>query len=212
MQGYKQLISYKLADIAFLLGWEFVPIYYKEYEDGRQIVEGSSERSLSTKLKLYDVAKSSGMEALEDFEDILKLERLPRWSKDDNRLKKLKKSMRKKEVTLKIYSKNVLNIEGQTQNEKLPNPIKIISISSLPSCPKASAAWPALPKSQHEAPTNSSKKRMLRLGGFDDSWAYRQRVDPSRLGQSRRLGGRRSEVDVTNAGSAQTDYNNKGES
>lgn len=75
--GYKSLISYKLANIAFILGWEFVPLYYSKYEDGRQrdqikqalrsdkqnIVEGSSERSLSSKLKLYDVAKSSGMEA-----------------------------------------------------------------------------------------------------------------------------------------------------
>lgn len=102
--GYKQLISYKLANIAFLLGWEFSPTYYWRREDGRQrdqikqalrshkqnIVEGSSERSLSTKLKLYDVAKSSGMEALEDFEDILKLEDLPCWDKDDPRLKKLR--------------------------------------------------------------------------------------------------------------------------
>ncbi|MDP2637085.1 MAG: four helix bundle protein [bacterium] len=102
--GYKQLISYKLAQIAFDLGWDFVPKYYKKYEDSRQrdqikqalrshkqnIVEGSSERSLSAKLKLYDVAKSSGMEALEDFEDILRLEGLPRWDKDDLRLKKLR--------------------------------------------------------------------------------------------------------------------------
>lgn len=103
--GYKDLLSYKLADIAFQLGWELIPLYYRKYEDGRQrdqikqalrshkqnIVEGSSERSISTKLKLYDVAKSSGMEALEDFEDILKLEKLPRWSKNDPRLWKLRR-------------------------------------------------------------------------------------------------------------------------
>jgi len=53
-------------------------------------VEGSSERSLSSKLKLYDVAKASGMEALEDFEDILRMRNLPRWSKDDPRLRKLR--------------------------------------------------------------------------------------------------------------------------
>lgn len=101
--GYKQLISYKLALIAFELGWDFVPRYYRKIEDSRQrdqikqalrshkqnIVEGSSERSLSSKLKLYDVAKASGMEALEDFEDILRFENLPRWNKDDPRLKKL---------------------------------------------------------------------------------------------------------------------------
>lgn len=105
--GYKQLLSYKLAQIAFMLGWEFVPLYYHKYEDHRQrdqikqalrsdkqnIVEGSSERSLSSKLKLYDVAKSSGMEALEDFEDILRLENLPMWSKADPRLIKLRQSI-----------------------------------------------------------------------------------------------------------------------
>lgn len=98
--GYKSLISYKLAKIAFDLGWDFVPQYYSKIEDHRQrdqikqalrslkqnIVEGSSERSLSRKLNLYDVAKSSGMEALEDFEDILRLRSLPRWSKADPRL------------------------------------------------------------------------------------------------------------------------------
>lgn len=79
-------------------------MYYKKYEDGRQrdqikqalrslkqnIVEGSSERSISSKLKLYDVAKASGMEAREDFEDILRRERLIRWNKDDPRLQKLR--------------------------------------------------------------------------------------------------------------------------
>lgn len=105
--GYKQLISYKLALIAFELGWEFVPTYYKRFEDSRQrdqikqalrshkqnIVEGSSERSLSSKLKLYDVAKASGMEALEDFEDILRLEHLPRWDKADPRLLKFHQTL-----------------------------------------------------------------------------------------------------------------------
>lgn len=103
--GYKSLISYKLAQIAFDLGWDFVPKYYPKIEDSRQrdqikqalrshkqnIVEGSSERSLSSKLKLYDVAKASGMEASEDFEDILRFENLLRWNKEDQRLKKLRR-------------------------------------------------------------------------------------------------------------------------
>lgn len=104
--GYKGLISYKLSQIAFDLGWEFVPRYYNKFEDSRQrdqikqalrshkqnIVEGSAERSLSSKLKLYDVSKASAMEALEDFEDILRFERMPRWEKDDLRLKKLRQT------------------------------------------------------------------------------------------------------------------------
>ena len=101
--GYRQLLSYKLAQIAFDLGWDFVPKYYYKVVDSRQrdqikqalrsykqnIVEGSSERSLSSKLKLYDVAKSSSVEALEDFEDILRLQNLSRWQKADPRLSKL---------------------------------------------------------------------------------------------------------------------------
>ena len=34
--GYQSLISYKLAQIAFDLGWKFVPRYYNKYEDNRQ--------------------------------------------------------------------------------------------------------------------------------------------------------------------------------
>lgn len=103
--GYKKLLSYKLAQIAFDLGWDFVPQYYNLPEDHRQrdqikqalrshkqnIVEGSADRSLSSKLKLYDVAKSSGMEAKEDFEDILRLEGLPIWDKNDPRLLRLRR-------------------------------------------------------------------------------------------------------------------------
>lgn len=104
VQGYKKLLTYKLAKIAFDLGWDFVPKYYSRMEDHRQrdqikqalrshkqnIVEGSADRSLSSKLTLYNVARSSGMEALEDFEDILSLKGLPRWEKDDPRLRKLR--------------------------------------------------------------------------------------------------------------------------
>lgn len=106
MNGYKQLLTYKLAQVAFDLGWDFVPKIYSRMEDHRQrdqikqalrshkqnIVEGSAERSLSAKLKLYDVARSSGMEALEDFEDVLRLNNLPRWNKDDPRLAKLRRA------------------------------------------------------------------------------------------------------------------------
>lgn len=130
--GYKNLISYKLTRIAFDLGWDFVPRYYKRIEDSRQrdqikqalrshkqnIVEGSSERSLSSKLKLYDVAKASGMEALEDFEDILRFEGLPRWNKDDSRLRRLRQVF-----------------EGYPPNPSNP---------STPSTPSVKAIWEVL--------------------------------------------------------------------
>jgi len=104
MEGYKQLLSYKLTLIEFCLVWEFVPEYYWKIEDSRQrdqikqairskkqnVTEGSDERSLSSKLKLYDVARSSGGELGEDLEDILRLEKLLRWDKNDPRLFKIR--------------------------------------------------------------------------------------------------------------------------
>ena len=36
--GYKQLISYKLAQIAFDLGWDFVPKYYPKKEGIEAVV------------------------------------------------------------------------------------------------------------------------------------------------------------------------------
>ena len=102
--GYKSLVSYQVVKTAFDLGWDFVPIFYPRYEDARQrdqikqalrsckqnIVEGSAQKSLSGKLKLYDVAKASGAEAREDIEDALRRLRLPKWSKNDQRLRKLR--------------------------------------------------------------------------------------------------------------------------
>jgi four helix bundle suffix protein len=107
MQDYKNLITYRLSKIAFILTWEFVPIYYYRIEDARQrdqmkqaarsdkqnIVEGAEERSISSKLILYCVARASASELLEDYEDILDMERLPKWDKADPRLVKLHHAM-----------------------------------------------------------------------------------------------------------------------
>lgn len=107
MQGYKTLLSYKLATVAFDLTWELAPLIYPAYEDSRQrsqlkqaarslkqnIVEGSEERSLSSKLKLWDVARASGGELIEDCEDFLRQNNLPRWHKDDSRLVKLRAAL-----------------------------------------------------------------------------------------------------------------------
>lgn len=141
--GYKSLISYKLALIAFILGWEFVPVYYNKYEDSRQrdqikqalrsqkqnIVEGSSERSLSSKLKLYDVANASGKEALEDFEDILRFEHLSRWDKNDYRLQKLRQifegypsySSQPSDPSIQLVKEELGGLEGKHLIEAVVN-------------------------------------------------------------------------------------------
>jgi len=33
---YKTLRSYQLSEIAFEIGWKFVPLYYDQHEDARQ--------------------------------------------------------------------------------------------------------------------------------------------------------------------------------
>jgi len=107
MQGYKKLLSYQLSKIAFDLTWELAPVLYPTFEDSRQrsqlkqaarslkqnIVEGSEERSFSSKLKLWDVARSSGGELIEDGEDFLRQNNLPRWHKNDPRLAQLRMSL-----------------------------------------------------------------------------------------------------------------------
>lgn len=107
MQAHKKLLSYKLSKIAFDLTWELTSILYPTFEDSRQrsqlkqaarslkqnIVEGSEERSLSSKLKLWDVARSSGGDLIEDCEDFIRLHNLPHWHKDDARLARLRASL-----------------------------------------------------------------------------------------------------------------------
>lgn len=103
--GYKSLISYSLAQTAFDLGWDFVPQFFSKIEDSRQrdqikqalrslkqnIVEGSEKIDLASKLNLYSVSRASLAEALEDFEDILRLGKLMKWQKDDPRLRKFQR-------------------------------------------------------------------------------------------------------------------------
>ena len=78
--------------------WKTLKIFYvlkichagtKTTQDLGIFVEGSEKNDLASKLNLYSVARASLAEALEDFEDILRLGRLPKWQKDDPRLRKL---------------------------------------------------------------------------------------------------------------------------
>ena len=123
---YKTLLSYKLSEIAFNLGWEFTPLYYFKIEDSRQrdqikqalrsfkqnIVEGTTDKSLSSKLKLYDVARASDAEAIEDFEDILKMEGLLRWDQKDNRLVKIRSVVESSSVSSLSLGSSLSSVRG----------------------------------------------------------------------------------------------------
>ena len=103
MYAYQKLCSYKNSRILFDLTWEFADMYYAGKEYARQrdqmkqavrstkqnIVEGSEERSLSSTLKLYDVARASVGELQEDYGDIMRKDNVLRWDKNDPRLRKL---------------------------------------------------------------------------------------------------------------------------
>jgi hypothetical protein len=110
MYAYQKLCSYKNSRILFDLTWEFADMYYAGKEYARQrdqtcpqmlrikhcrrvkqavrstkqnIVEGSEERSLSSTLKLYDVARASVGELQEDYGDIMRKDNVLRWDKND---------------------------------------------------------------------------------------------------------------------------------
>jgi restriction system protein len=100
MNKVKYLLTYRYAEITQDLGVEFVKKYidYKSrtkdqieqaLRSGKQnIVEGVSlgETSKSSEIKLLGVAKSSFEEALSDFEDYLRQNKLEIYSKTDNRV------------------------------------------------------------------------------------------------------------------------------
>jgi four helix bundle suffix protein len=142
--GYKLLASYQVSRVAFELGWDFVPHLYPAYEDRRQrdqikqalrslkqnIVEGSADRSLSSKLKLYDVAKASGAEAREDVEDAMRRKGIAKWPKNDPRLQRLQRVFESNPSfplfpscpsILKILGRNEKEVEGLEGQEIILN-------------------------------------------------------------------------------------------
>ena len=97
--GYRQLLSYQIATIAYDFGVEFANKYIgtksrthdqivQALRSGKQnIVEGTmaSGTSKKTEIKLLGVARASLEEALADAEDFLRQHRLTLWPKTDPR-------------------------------------------------------------------------------------------------------------------------------
>jgi restriction system protein len=117
--GYKYLKTYQLAAVIYDLTVEFcekflpgfvyrrtreqmVQVFDSEGQSpqaqtrraarsGKQnIAEGSELRSLKSYIKLCGVAEGSLKELLEDFQDFLRQRRLPLWSKNDLRVRKIR--------------------------------------------------------------------------------------------------------------------------
>lgn len=93
--NYKNLISYKKADVIYQLTFDFCSRYLQKGDrtidqmvqaarSGKQnIVEGCAASTTSTKteIKLINVAKASLKELLEDYEDYLKTRHHKQWEK-----------------------------------------------------------------------------------------------------------------------------------
>ena len=115
--GYKDLLSYKKAVIIFDATFYFCNRFYKydhrmteqmvqAARSGKQnIVEGSmaSGTSKETEIKLTNVARSSLEELLQDYQDFLRIRRLPLWDKNHEKALLIRKIGRGPDVSYVTY-------------------------------------------------------------------------------------------------------------
>jgi restriction system protein len=118
--GYRDLQSYQMAEIVFDATAAFCDRFIdrrsrthdqmvQAARSGKQnIAEGSmaSGTSKKTELKLIGVARASLEELLLDFQDFLRLKKLPLWGKDDAKAKEVRKLCYEKNrayLTYKTY-------------------------------------------------------------------------------------------------------------
>ena len=94
--NYRQLLSYKKAEIIYDLTFRFCDRFLKKGDrtidqmvqaarSGKQNIAEGSKASLTSKeteIKLTNVARASLEEVLIDFEDFLRVRDLPKWDKD----------------------------------------------------------------------------------------------------------------------------------
>lgn len=121
--GYRQLQSYQMAEIVFDATVVFCNRYIDRYSrtndqmvqaarSGKQnIAEGSmaSGTSKKTELKLVGVARASLEELLLDFQDYLRLQRLPLWNKEYPKAKQIRQlayASNRSYTTYKTYIEN----------------------------------------------------------------------------------------------------------
>lgn len=124
--GYRKLLSYQLATIAFDFGLEFANKYIgtrsrthdqivQALRSGKQnIVEASmaSGTSKKTEIKLLGVARASLEEALADAEDFLRQHGLAMWPKTNSRILEIRKLGYMSNKSYKTYMTYLLEPES----------------------------------------------------------------------------------------------------
>jgi restriction system protein len=124
--GYRTLESYKNAEIIYDFTTGFINKYiekgsrtYGQMEQaarsGKQnIAEGSatSGTSKSSELRLIDVARSSLIELLEDYEDFIRTHKLVCWNMNEPRAQEIRQLAYKPDRTYKTYASYMSNPES----------------------------------------------------------------------------------------------------
>jgi len=177
--GYKSLIVYWLAvDI-----YDLTVIFCNRYIDkksrttdqmiqaarsGKQnIVEGSLEPSVESNIKLTGVARASFGELLEDYKDYLRQNNLPIWSKDDNRVWKIRKMQIFPNESNKSNETNSTNLSNLTYSTYLTNPESFVNLM-VTLCFKEGYLLDKLLRSQQE--------KFIKTGGFREN-LFKKRIE-----------------------------------
>ena len=121
--GYRNLISYQKAEIIYDGTVYFVNRFYRKPDrtidqmvqaarSGKQnIAEGSmaSATSKETEIKLMNVAKASLEELMLDYEDFLRIRKLPIWEKEHRLTERFRELNRTPNATYQTYVKAIEN-------------------------------------------------------------------------------------------------------
>jgi restriction system protein len=125
--GYRELQSYQMAEIVFDATSEFCDRFIDRYSrthdqmvqaarSGKQnIAEGSMASGTSKKieLKLVGIARASLEELLVDFQDFLRLKKLPLWGKEHPKANEVRGLSYKKNRSYKTYRTYIKNISPE---------------------------------------------------------------------------------------------------
>jgi four helix bundle suffix protein len=139
--GYKNLLTFKKAEIIYDGTVYFCGKYFKPYDrtidqmvqaarSGKQnIVEGSMASGLSkeTELKLTNVARASLEELLTDYKDFLRINHLNYWDKNHKFYPHLSKLITKPDATYDTYRKGIESLDPEVSANVM---IGLISLTS----------------------------------------------------------------------------------
>lgn len=139
--GYRNLITYKKAEIIYDGTVYFTKRFFRKYDrtidqmvqaarSGKQnIAEGSmaSATSKETELKLTNVARASLEELLLDYQDFLRTNKLKQWDKDHRFMLRFRELNKTPEATYETYQKAIEHADPGIRANAMICLIKIVT-------------------------------------------------------------------------------------